>query len=174
MKVFYLCLMRRLNIEEMRYICEFIGGLVPIARAEAHAWRAIARWQIRDVLWRWTADGVDDNGLVTLEGIKYDVDLYPATAEAMQIAEHGGGGLRHEHVVPRNWLTNRIIQENMNVEVIMELLQRCCLAAIVTEDQHGLLSGKMPVGWDWRNDNPYQRYINAELPLIGADGQELF
>jgi hypothetical protein len=126
--------------------------------------REVARWHIKEAMWRWTADGVHlETGTVTINAIKYNVELLPHSHAAA--AQAGGGGLRHEHAVPRGALARRIIEENMGLQDVHAFLGSFCRAAIVTREEDELLVPRreMPTGWSWQH--PYQRYINANLHL---------
>jgi hypothetical protein len=126
--------------------------------------REVARWYVKEAMWRWTADGVEQQtGAVTINAVKYNMVHLPNSAAA--VARVGGTGLRHEHAVPRRVLAHRIIEENMGLQDIHNFLGRFCRAAIVTRDEDQLLVPRreMPPGWNW--EHPYQRYINANLHL---------
>jgi hypothetical protein len=156
---------RSLNKEERLFLCELVRGLVPVARDGSHSMRKIARGQISLMMWRWTADGVClRSNVARQDAIKYDVSLLPATAKACEIALVTDRGLRHEHVVPRIRLADRIIEENMAVPEMYRFLLRHCAAVMVTKEEDLFLSKKtMPPNWEWDKSCIYQRYRDAQL-----------
>ena len=169
-------MLRRLNEDEQRHICRFIRLLVTFARDNRHPMREVARLQIAYSLWHWTADAVDtETGAVVWDGIKHDVDFLFSSLAASWVAEDARDaragrrlyekyvlGLRHEHVVPRTLLAQRMIEEDMELDCIYAFLSVSCKAVILTKEEYDLIQprDRMPAGWNW-GENLYQRYIDA-------------
>jgi hypothetical protein len=119
----------------------------------------LAREQIAVTMWRWTADAVDtEKRVVKKDAYKYDFDIHAATKSAK--ATKTKKGLRHEHAVPRMVLARLIIDLDLPVDGIFKLLDRLCVAVVVTraEDLKLKPRNKMPDGWKWENGDPYERY----------------
>lgn len=142
---------RSLADREKRYLAQFIRGLVPIARDISHPMRALARKQISMTMWRWTADAFDTaKGLVVQDAYKYNVAIHPTTDAAVLAHSNGAANLRHEHIVPRSFLTDAILRDDMSEDAILQFLQMFCHAAIVTASEDKLEirpRNSMPSGW---------------------------
>jgi hypothetical protein len=156
---------RPLGDVEQEHLCEFIAGLLPVARQEDHPMRDLSKRLISLTMWRWTADGVDDKGIIRQDALKYSVEFQIASQSAIDARQHGVGGLRHEHIVPRARLTREILRRNLQGTGLRAFLSKFCRAAIVTakEDADLLPRSDMPDGWDFEDGGIYQRYINAGL-----------
>lgn len=152
-----------INDEVRGYLVQFISSLISVAARNDHPMRSLARREISLTLWRWTADGMR-NGEVKADALKYDVECNYATFDAIHARKEGGSGLRHEHVVPRVVLADRIISEKISGDLLYDFLIKYCQAAIVTKAEEVRIKPRccMPQGWGWHSD-PFQRYIDAEL-----------
>ncbi|MCA9678720.1 MAG: hypothetical protein KC464_27070 [Myxococcales bacterium] len=159
---------RRLGGQHQRFIAEQIFQLAVVARDGTNAMRQVARWQIKNTLWRWTVDGVDATGLVCIDAAKRTPGLLPATRQAHEAMCSAHPRVVHEHVVPRSLLTDYVLKhERMTAEAICEFLRHHCLSAVVTREQDGVLNArglreKMPDGWCWGGD-PWVRYREVGL-----------
>jgi hypothetical protein len=130
--------------------------------------RDVAKTAIASAMWGWTADGFDlRRNVVRHDLVKYNIELLPASADAVLSFERTGGSkdLRHEHVVPRTWLANYIVQNDLSVDEICAYLSRCCRAVIVTKAEDSLLNPRnaMPLGWDHQTGNPFALYVECGL-----------
>ena len=158
----------KLGKNEQKHLAQLAGCFVVIAGQPNHPMREVARWAIREILWRWTADGVKTSGFVRVDAIKYDAKVHPSTAAARRLfAKLGKKGLRHDHVVPRKMLADRMIEQNMDAQKILRFLRRFCHAAIVTTKEHDKLKPRdqMPLGWTWRDGDPFARYTCSSIRL---------
>lgn len=164
---------RPLGEKEQRHLARFIRFLVPVARDGNHPLSHMARRQIAVWLWRWTADAVDDEGIVKQDTFKYNVDVHAATPAAREAQRAGSAGLRHEHAVPRMVLARRIIDENLEEDEILSFLRRYCVAVVVTKDEDSRLKPKneMPRDWDWQTGHCYARYEFSKIPILVPGGQ---
>ena len=159
---------RPLNNEEKKYICKFLSILIPVARDKSHPMRDLAEIEIKETLWRWTADAVKiSTGKVKKDSSKYDINLHVSTYNAIQLKKRTrkNNGLRHEHAVPRNILAKRIIEKNLNVIDMLDFLNRYCIAVIVTKEEDDILEPKreMPPNWSWKDGDPFARYDYSNL-----------
>ncbi|HTV47972.1 MAG TPA: hypothetical protein VMG59_05970 [Phycisphaerae bacterium] len=159
--------LRLLNEKERQHICQFIRVLIPIAKDMKHPMRKVAKWQIKQTLWRWTADAFNtQSGAVQRDAIKFEVCFQRHTRKAFKVKQQTGNkGLRHEHVVPRGRLAIEIIEQDMSVEDILKFLCKWCHAVIVTrgEDKRIRPTDDMPEGWTFASGKLYQRYIDSGL-----------
>jgi hypothetical protein len=124
--------------------------------------------QISGILWCWTAAGVDaKHGVLKSDALKYNVDLNRATLDAIRIRRTGSiKDLRHEHVVPRNYIAKHIVDDDIaNVAAIADLLTNFCIAVIVTkaEDRKLRPRDSMPESWEWKTGDVFARYRNSGL-----------
>jgi hypothetical protein len=159
---------RRLEAEHEAFIAAQIAALIRTAANPTHSMTLVARWQIRNTLWRWTVDGVDASGFVQIDMAKRVHGLLPMTRDASNACP----SIKrvHEHVVPRGLLATYLIErQETNRDRIIEFLRRYCLAAIVTKAEDDLLRSfpyrlgqRMPDGWNW-GDDPWARYKTAGL-----------
>lgn len=159
-------LFRPLRAKERRYLSTFIRTLVPVVRDAEHPMRELARKEIALTMWRWTADGFHiPSRVVKQDAFKYNVHIHTATKNAKAAAAAGSANLRHEHAVPRMELTRYIVKHNMDEEGIFRVLERLCVAVIVTADEERKVRPKntMPPSWDWLTGNPYERYVYSRL-----------
>jgi hypothetical protein len=163
---------RPLNATERKYLCWFIRALVPIARDSHHPMRDLARREISMTMWRWTADAYHiPTGKVKQDAFKYNPLVHAITKSAKTEFLVGSPKLRHEHAVPRMALTKRIVEHDLDEDGIYGLLERLCVAVIVTvrEDRKLKPKDKMPSNWDWNEGHPYQRYVDS-----GLNGELIF
>jgi hypothetical protein len=65
-------------------------------------------------------------------------------------------GLRHEHVIERDWMARRLLEMPDTARDALWQYPSC----IVTTDEHGRLSASHEWGWD--------RYRDADIPVIDA------
>ena len=150
-----------LRKKERDYICQLVHQLAKTARDEEHSMHLIARKQMADALWRWTADGINaETGVVKQDAFKYDTEYLPSSKEACLLREDGKKGLRHEHVVPRMVLVERIIERDLGALGIRRLLNKSCFAVVLTKEEDGSLwpPQKMPDDWKWGSDDVFARY----------------
>lgn len=131
--------------------------------------RKIAERFISFVLWRWTADGVNEDGVVTQDYWKYNVKNHASTRAAKELIKRSNAhtGLRHEHVVPRKVLIKRILEQKLCGEDLFVFLCVFCKAAIITKEEDSMLRPKsgMPAGWCWDENDIYVRYRNSGINL---------
>lgn len=156
---------RPLSTKEKLLLIHFLRSLVPVARDRTHPFRRLARAQISTSLWRWTADAycVRSNA-IKQDARKYDDKRLPVTPAARELRKTTVSGLRHEHVVPRIMIADRIIENDLRVSDIYRLLSRYCHAVIVTRAEDTMLSKRsMPAGWSWESGCPFGRYREAGL-----------
>jgi hypothetical protein len=157
---------RPLGEVEQVYLCEQIRGLALLARDPNNPWRHVERRRISAILWQWTADAVNTStGAVDPGVYKYNCRVHIATRQGIALAKIGSVGLRHEHAVPRMFITDRIIKRDLSAGDIFHLLRRLCVAVIVTKEEDRKLrpKNKMPLGWSWDDGDPYARYVHSEL-----------
>jgi hypothetical protein len=108
------------------------------------------------VLWKWS----------TRHG-KYKGCEYWSQKAFIQYQDGDDSNLKHEHVIPRNTVTELLIEKYTKQEVTAEIisteLSRLCLGCVLTEDEDNLipshLTSKMPKNWD-KND-VWARYREA-------------
>jgi hypothetical protein len=136
-------------------VAEIISYFASIAYDTEHPLRKLARHIIiRDLLWRWTADGVEQKtGVVCADVLKY-CRRYHRTSKSAEKARD----LRHEHAVPRKLLADRMIEKKMNTEKIFRFLEAFCKVVIITKSEHDKLGRCMPEGWNWRRGSVFARY----------------
>jgi acetyl-CoA acetyltransferase len=126
--------------------------------------RELARREVALTLWRWTADAVlSSSGAVKQDAYKYNTNVHTATKSAKAARAAGSAGLRHEHAVPRVVLARRIVDDDLSTEAIFELLDKFCVAVIVTaeEDRRLRPRNEMPPDWSW--GDRYARYVHSNL-----------
>lgn len=74
--------------------------------------------------------------------------------------------LRHEHVIPLNFLVDSILFElppTTSITEIVEEIERYGKIAIITRDEDRALPLRMPAGWDKHNDDIFVRYKSSGL-----------
>ena len=146
---------RPLGAEQKQFIASEICRLVHTARDTQHlSWRT-ARFIIDSLLWSWTADGIDNDGYVGRDKLKYDCNYQMHTREAKRIwltKGRRGAGLRHEHAVPRREIIQCLLEKPRTEAETLELLERLCFAVVVTKDEEkkftGALRNSMPRPWN--------------------------
>ena len=163
---------RPLGPIEKDWLATFVHRLIPTAADPSHSMQRVAATQISLSMWRWTADGINEKGVVVPDAIKYDPRFLPATRAAKAAIEQSElKGLRHEHVVPRRMLTEHFIAQyriervpQYSVEQLVDVLQKYCLGVIVTsEEDRRLVRGAMPTGWSFEGGDVFARYHAAGL-----------
>jgi len=151
----------RLDDRHQRFIAAQVAELLVVASEPSNAMNRVARWQVRNTLWRWTVDAVDTEGVVRIDGARSSRDLWPITRKAQSAAP--GAKLVHEHVVPRGVIASQLLASELrSMDAVFHALRRHCLAAVVTKDEDNLLNERgfkqaMPDGWTW-GDDPWARY----------------
>jgi hypothetical protein len=73
-------------------------------------------------------------------------------------------GLKHEHVIPIDYVINKILLSNKSNTPLIEYINQInsySVVAIVTDDENKKLSNKMPQNWEI--NGMFARYIEAEL-----------
>jgi hypothetical protein len=172
---------RTLHQLERKHICNIIEVFIPLAQNTSSPMRAIARDYISFTLWRWTADAVlcaqerEQPDIVKRDQFKYNCDIHPSTKAARDVRHKGVDGLRHEHVIPRDFIVNGILTMNLQGEKLYNFLLTFCKAAIVTKEEDGLLKPKktMPSGWNWDSQDIYARYKVSNIQLYASDGSRI-
>ncbi len=157
-----------LDRKEKMLVAEIISYFVSIARDTKHPLRKLARTIImRDLLWRWTADGVErKTGAVKPDVLKYCRRSHRVSKRAEKARD-----LRHEHAVPRKLLADRMIDTGMNTKQVFRFLEGFCKVVIITRSEHKTkLRGGMPEGWNWRRGSAFARYEAA----FGKDWEKTF
>lgn len=163
---------RRLESHHQYFIAQQIAGLVPVALDTGHSMSRVARWQIRNTLWRWTVDGVDADGMVQIDAAKRNPGLLPMTKLAYEAiaTRSSSADLKriHEHVVPREVIACHLLERDARTaEEVLAVLRCHCFAAVVTKQEercfamHGV-KDSMPAGWRW-GDDCWARYKQAGL-----------
>ena len=138
--------------------------------------RRLAAHLVKIAAWRRTADAVDAaTGIVIPDAIKYDIRYLPHTASAAlvsaQFPREASKRLRHEHTIPLSMLTEKIFNlETDNREIIREIFNTYCRAAIVTREEDSKLNGVklrsgMPSGWVFGGDM-IARYSAVGIELL--------
>lgn len=152
-------LYRRLQEEHLLVIAQQIVSLLPIARDLRSAMHRVARWQLRNLLWRWTVDAVRGDGVVEVDAARRAA-IWPITRLAKDLPFRER---RHEHVVPRAVIVNLLLESEMaDARDVYDTISRYCLAAVVSRGESALLDrgplrSTMPDGWQW-GDDEWARY----------------
>ncbi len=117
------------------FIATEIARLLPVAGDESNPMRKVARDLVDRLIWRWTADGYDPKtNAVLYDARKYDCDAYAHTPAARKRARAGKRGIRHEHVIPKRALIERLLRERPDAQATRRFLDRFCIVAIVLKE----------------------------------------
>jgi hypothetical protein len=136
--------------------------------------RRLAVYLIKVAAWRWTADAVNiTTGIVIPDAVKYDIRYLPHTANAAIVSarypKELSSRLTHEHTIPLRLLAEKVLSlETDNREVIREVFNTYCRAAIVTREEDRKLSSAklrsaMPLEWCFGED------ILARYCVVGIE-----
>jgi len=128
---------RRLDQPHKLFIAEEISRHAVVAADPKHSMHRIARFLIDSLLWCWTADGIDDDGIAKRDLLKYDFDWQYHTEAARLLSEKQGSskGLIHEHAVPRNEIIRLLLQVRPTAHDTFDILERICFAVVMTREQ---------------------------------------
>ncbi|MCB9585268.1 MAG: hypothetical protein H6718_07715 [Polyangiaceae bacterium] len=146
-----------LGEREKRELAKWASNYANLANL-GDSMRELAKNRLDGIFWYWTADAIHPDGHVVRDAIKHDLRYLHHTQAAWDL--HGknrrgsrkrqsawGKGLQHEHVVPKAYLSRKILGGDCHVDTIHEVLARLCIAAVVTANEHRHLL-KLPPDWD--------------------------
>ena len=158
-----------LGQDEQRWIVRRIADLLG---AHEPRFARVTRRLIRDLLGRWTSDGMGPRG-IEVEALWTSFELLPHTTAARAARETRA--FVHEHVVPCKVLRNWLLEErnrSLSEDEIHAHLDRFCLAALIHDEEDDLLPrSTMPEGWTLSlTSDPWARYKRVTVP----DGRSLF
>ena len=135
----------------------FLVDLCVWCLGHAAANKKLATKLIREfVLWKWS----------TRHG-KYKGCEYWSENALEQYRNDDDNNLRHEHVIPRTFLTKLLMEipteRAMNEKKVSDTLSNLCLGCVLTEDEDNLIPGylisQMPK--DWNGTDLWARYREA-------------
>jgi hypothetical protein len=172
-----------LGSDQKRYLCDEISRQISSARDPRRAAWAIKL--IHECFWFWTADGVDDQGRVGRDKLKYSVDALWHSESVCGLSRtdcerghpskvrHPTSNLRHEHAVPRKLILERLLAgAPLAQEQLLGLLERLCLGVVLTKDEDAALNAHfqraMPPAWDIGDPaaDPFARYRHPDVALF--------
>jgi hypothetical protein len=118
--------------------------------------KKFARKVLKDfVFWKWS----ERHGKI--KGCKYWSEI------ALHSYNDLDAEFKHEHVIPRSYLANKLISKYPNgvtKNQIQKDLNKFCIGCVITEDEDDFpndLRSNMPLDWDWNDGNIWKRYGKA-------------
>jgi hypothetical protein len=148
---------RPLSPEDEDWIAGEIWRLLPVLKNPRRRWWG--RRLVRELLWFWTADAVNDRDVIQRDAVKYDPRYLHHTDAALDAAEHGEKSeLEHEHAAEIAELLDILENDRFTTASdVRDLLVHLNIAVLVTATEHRSLS---PVPWpnEWRVRQPLARY----------------
>jgi hypothetical protein len=170
-----------LDENHKRFLAEEISRHINVAADPLHGMHRIARFLVDSLLWCWSADGIDSDGVARRDLLKYDFNFQRhTTSAALNFDQFGRGGLRHEHAVPRKSLIELLLHRRATPHETYDLLTRMCFGVIITtkqdasiyENNKSLRDGMpFPLKWDTQSDLLLSRYAPFKEELRPPRGE---